>query len=1039
MRFARVLLLCAAFFALRVVAQSPNGTINGQVLDPSGGAIADAGIVIVNDVTGLQYIAKTNDEGIYVLVNLPPGPYRLQVSKVGFKTLIKPDIILNVQDALAISFTLPIGALAQTVTVEGGAPLVDTESSAVSTVIDRKFVENIPLNGRSFQDLISLTPGVVTQSPQTSTLVGNNGDFSVNGQRTESNYYMVDGVSGNISSGYPSGLPQSANTGSISASTAVGTTQSLISVDALQEFRVLSSTYSAQYGHSPGGQFSLVTLSGTNALHGSAFEYLRNDFFDANDWFNDHYGKPTSPLRQNDFGGTLGGPVILPRLFNGRNNTFFFVSYEGLRLTQPQAATIQYVPDTYMRKQAPVALQPILNAFPVPTPGGIDYGTAAGPSLAQFIEGYALPSAIDSTSVRVDHNISSRSSVFFRYGNTPSFTDNRSLSSQVTSRVDTTLYTFGSSIQFSPRISNEFRVGYSRSKSALSSILDSFGGAQPLNLAAATGLGAYASPDPLFQIYFPGIGGAVLQTPNATSAVNQLNIIDTGTFLAGHHQVTFGLDYRRIISPSTPYSPFANMAFRSPAAILNNRTSILVLEKFVGATPLVHESAVFAQDEWRVLPNLNLSFGVRWEVNPPPTEAHGNAPYALLGNIGDPQSLTLAPRGTPLWRTAWYNFAPRAGVAWTARDQPGWTTVLRGGGGVFFDTGEQQATNAFRGIGFSALRFTSAESVPIAPAQLAFFPSTSPPYTNSTIVAYPSHSQLPYTLEWNVSLEQAIANSQSLTLSYIGSSGRRLTQFRQLSLTSLNPQFGTVQLLQNGVTSDYEALQAKFRRVLSRGLQLLASYSWSHSLDFGSNGVEYPATRGNSDFDVRHSFSAGVSYDLPTLFGNRMLGLFLGHWGVDGRVTARSGFPVTLQGNFLTDPSTGNQYYSNADTVSGQPLYLHGPQYPGGWAINPAAFSLPAGNSAGNAPRNFVRGFGAFQTNLAVRREIRLHDRLALQLRAEAFNVFNHPIFGNIDSFLGDATFGQATEMLNHSLGTLSSLYQQGGPRSLQFALRLIF
>jgi hypothetical protein len=170
-----------------------------------------------------------------------------------------------------------------------------------------------------------------------------------------------------------------------------------------------------------------------------------------------------------------------------------------------------------------------------------------------------------------------------------------------------------------------------------------------------------------------------------------------------------------------------------------------------------------------------------------------------------------------------------------------------------------------------------------------------------------------------------------------------------------------------------------------------------------------------------------------------MLGLFLGHWGVDGRVTARSGFPVTLQGNFLTDPSTGNQYYSNADTVSGQPLYLHGPQYPGGWAINPAAFSLPAGNSAGNAPRNFVRGFGAFQTNLAVRREIRLHDRLALQLRAEAFNVFNHPIFGNIDSFLGDATFGQATEMLNHSLGTLSSLYQQGGPRSLQFALRLIF
>ena len=1039
MRFVRVFLLYAGLFVLSVVAQSPNGTISGQVLDASGGAIPTAGIAIVNDVTGLLYTTKTNDEGIYVLSNLPPGPYRLQVSKVGFKTLIKPDIILNVQDALSVSFTLPIGAVAETVTVEGGAPLVDTESSAVSTVIDRKFVENIPLNGRSFQDLISLTPGVLTQSPQTSTFVGNNGDFSVNGQRTESNYYMVDGVSGNISSGYPSGLPQSANSGSISASTAVGTTQSLISVDALQEFRVLSSTYSAQYGHSPGGQFSLVTRSGTNVFHGSAFEYLRNDFFDANDWFNDHYGTPISPLRQNDFGGTLGGPVIVPGLFNGRNNTFFFVSYEGLRLTQPQAATIQYVPDTYMRNQAPVALQPILSAFPLPTRGGIDYGTALSPSLAQFIEGYSLPSAIDSISVRVDHSFSSRSSVFFRYGSTPSFTDSRSLSAQSANHADTTLYTFGSSMQFSPRVSNEFRVGYSRSKSSLSSILDSFGGAQPINFAVATGLGAYPNPDPFFEIFFPGIGGAVLQAQNSSSAGNQLNLIDTGTFLAGRHQVTFGLDYRRIISPSAPYSPFANMAFTSPAAILNNLTSVLVLEKLVGATPLVDELAVFAEDEWRVMPNLNLSLGLRWEVNPPPTEAHGNAPYTLLGNIGDPQSLTLAPRGTPLWHTAWYNFAPRVGVAWTAHDQPGWSTVLRGGGGVFFDTGEQQATMAFGGIGFSAVRFTSAAPVPIAPAQLAFVPSTSPPYTGSTIVAYPSHSQLPYTLEWNASVEQAITKSQSLTLSYVGSRGRRLTQFRQLSLTSLNPQFGTVRSLQNGVTSDYDALQAKFRRILSHGLQMLASYTWSHSLDFGSNGVEYTATRGNSDFDVRHSFSAGVSYDLPTIEGNRMLGLFLGHWGVDGRVTARSGFPVTLQGNFLTDPSTGNQYDSNVDIVPGQAFYLHGSQYPGGRALNLAAFSLPTGNSAGNAPRNFIRGFGAFQTNLAVRREIHLHDRLALQLRAEAFNVFNHPTFGNIDPSLDDATFGQATEMLNHSLGTLSSLYQQGGPRSLQFALRLLF
>src|SRR5882724_12187415 len=185
MRLARVVLVCAALFVLKVVAQSPNGAINGQVLDPSGSAIADAGIVIVNDITGLQYVTKTNDEGIYVLANLPPGPYRLQVSKVGFKTLIKPDIILNVQDALAISFTLPIGALAETVTVEGGAPLINTESAAVSTVVDRQFAENLPLNGRSFQTLIELTPGVVVTAANSQGY--DNGQFSVNGQRAESN------------------------------------------------------------------------------------------------------------------------------------------------------------------------------------------------------------------------------------------------------------------------------------------------------------------------------------------------------------------------------------------------------------------------------------------------------------------------------------------------------------------------------------------------------------------------------------------------------------------------------------------------------------------------------------------------------------------------------------------------------------------------------------------------------------------------------------------------------------------------------------
>lgn len=247
-----------------------------------------------------------------------------------------------------------------------------------------------------------MTPGVVTQSPQSQSSIGVSGDFSVNGQRTESNYYTVDGVSANTGVGSGAGFPTPGTGGTLSSSTALGTTQSLISVDALQEFRVQSSTYSAAYGRSPGGQFSLVTRSGTKKFHGSGFDYLRNNYFDANNWFNNLYGTPASALRQNDFGGTFGGPIVLPFLHRARDNTFFFVSYEGLRLTQPQATSVQYVPDLAMRKQAASVLQPILNAFPLPTPGGIDYGTATTPSLAQFIQGYALPARIDSTSVRLD-------------------------------------------------------------------------------------------------------------------------------------------------------------------------------------------------------------------------------------------------------------------------------------------------------------------------------------------------------------------------------------------------------------------------------------------------------------------------------------------------------------------------------------------------------------------------------------------------------------------------------------------------------------
>ena len=1036
-RFARCLAGLVLLAASVASAQTTNATISGVVLDPSGKPIVDADIEILNDATGVQYAGATNGAGIYTVSILPPGGYRVQISKAGFKTLIKPDIVLNVETALVLNFTLPIGARSESITVEAGASSINTTDGSVSTVINRKFVQNIPLNGRSFQDLISMTPGVVTQSPQNSNQAsGYSGEFSVNGQRTESNYYTVDGVSGNINAGDGNGVFGPNNSGAVAAATVLGTTQSLVPVDALQEFRVLSSSYSAQYGRTPGGQFSLATRSGTNAFHGSAFDYLRNDFFDANDWFNDRYGAPIAALRQNDFGGTLGGAIRIPRLYDGKDKSFFFVTYEGLRLDQPQAASIQYVPDNYMRQAAPAVLQPMLGAFPLQN--GFDYGTPSAPSLAEFIKSYSLPSRIDSTSARFDQALTPRISAFFRVGYTPSSATTRVLSIATDRESNTQSYTAGVTGELFRHISNEFRVEYARTDASSVGQLDSFGGATPVDLAALMGAGSYPNAAPAIQLYFPSIGSGLLSVNTALNEGRQWNIVDTVSQSIGHHSLQYGIDYLFIKSPTISAPTFVSALFLSPQTVLTNAADSELLSKDLPASPVFHEFSAFVQDEWHVRPDLNLSLGLRWEVNPPPGEAHGENAYTLAGNIGDPSSLSLAPQGTPLWKTSWYNLAPRLGIAWTAHQEPGHETVLRAGGGVFFDTDNKEAAQGFSGIGFSAYQILGGSPLPFTAPQLDFSPSTEPPYTADLIYVFPQNLQLPYTLEWSASLEQAMGRAQTLAISYVGSNGRRLINYTENNLEPFNPNFGDIILFHSGLTSSYQALQLRFQRSVGHGLQALASYTWSHSLDFGSNDYLLPLVRGNSDFDVRNNFQGGVSWDIPSRVSG-FRGALIRDWGIDLRAMARSGFPVTLDGNYLTDPATGSQYYGNLDLVPNQTIYLHGSAYPGGRAINPAAFAYPSDDGAGDAPRNFVRGFAATQINMAARRQFKLHENLSLQFRAEAFNVFNHPNFGYIDPNLGDATFGQATQMLNQSLGTMAAQYQQGGPRSMQFALKLSF
>jgi TonB dependent receptor len=568
--------------------------------------------------------------------------------------------------------------------------------------------------------------------------------------------------------------------------------------------------------------------------------------------------------------------------------------------------------------------------------------------------------------------------------------------------------------------------------------MDSFGGAEPIDLAKALGSRGVAgkNTEAALELYFMDNGDAYLSTPVASGRQFQWNITDILDTTHGAQHWKLGVDLRQISTVQTPDPYYSYGEFESVQSVSSNSADYATTAIFIPSTPVFKQFALFAQDDWRINSRLSLSGGIRWELAPPPHNATNPQPYSASGNINDPSTLTLALPGTSMWHTSWYNFAPRLGIAWQAHRTTNWATVVRSGGGVFFDTSNQNAVGAFSGFGFRSETSSYSVPLPLSPALQVTSVSIAPPYTD--LFVFPSRLQLPYTLEWNASVEQELGHNNLASISYVGSAGRRLDALEELSLSQFNPSFGIVGSV-HSVTSDYDALQAKFQRSVSKGVNALVSYTLSHSIDYGSNFAALPLTRGNSDFDVRNNLQGGITWALPHVTLSKMASGALNSWGFDGRLLARTGYPITLEGNRVDDPATGSEYDTNVNLVSNEPIYLYGSQYPGGRSLNPSAFAFPAGTSPGSAPRNFARGFGESQLNFAARREFPLSEHAHLQFRAEAFNIFNHPNFGYVDPYLNDPNFGQATEMLNQSLGTVASQYQQGGPRSMQFALRLAY
>ena len=1071
--------LCLLFFtfsSVMVHAQSATATLSGTVTDEAGAVIPGVNITVINIAQVFQRATITNADGRFVVPLLPPGNYSVKAEHTGFSPAELKDVILNVNDQREIKVLLKVGSISQTVQIVDSSSLID-QSPAVATVVDRQFVGNLPLNGRSFQSLITLTPGVVL----TKTGVTSQGQFSVNGQRANANYFTIDGVGANIGAS-ASTFPGQSGAGSLPGLGASGGTNNLVSVDALEEFKIHTSTFAPEFGRTPGAQVSIVTRSGTKELHGTAFNYLRNDVLDATNWFSNANRLRKPPLRQNNFGGVLGGPIYVPRFGKGGpafydfdQRLFFFFSYEGLRLRQPVVG-ISDVPSLAARSAASPAIQPFVNAYPRPN------GPEKPNGLAGFSESFSNPATLNATSLRIDAIPNSKLSVFGRYNYAPSETVSRggngpTLNTLNHFRSDTQTLTLGTTYLLTPTLSNDLRFNYSRNLAENFFTLDNLGGA------------VVPAPSILFSTDRSGADSQLIFAPNGMQNGNlfygkapdslqrQFNIVNGLSLLRGNHQLKFGIDYRRLspilnaphYTQTLLFDGIGNPASPVAGSLLSGRVSnVQITSQKVPEVAIFNNLSLYAQDQWRATNRLTLTYGLRWEHVPPPHGQKGFSP-TVVTQVADPATMAFAPPGTALWRTTYGNFAPRAGASYQLSRSPERETVLRGGFGLFYDLGAGQVSNAFV-LNFPALARTSSSLTlfPLPPDVAASPVAGMTPTLFDLVYAFDPELKLPRVYQWNLSVEHSLGKNQTLTASYVAAVGRKL--LRTQTISNPNPGLlGTYFITKNTATSDYHALQLQFQRRLSRGLQGLFSYTWSKSLDISSSDVlggarddkfDIKLDRGPSDFDVRHLVSGGLTYAIPGLDSRSISGKILSGWSVDSILVARSATPVNV--TYSRSTSFGSVSL-RPDRVPNVDLYLTDPNAPGGRRLNNTAvssiqrgaFLIPNTIRNGTLGRNALRGFPMWQIDFAVRRQFNLVEQLRMQVKAEFFNLFNHPNFGDPLSSLGSVSqagavtfsgaFGVSNNTLAQNLGNggltggFNPLYQVGGPRSVQLSLKFEF
>jgi len=1070
-RLLAALLLLGVLSTAQLSGQATTfGNVVGRVSDPSGASVPGAIVKVTNTETGSFREAVTDTSGDYAIRSINPGTYNIEVIAPNFQRQVTPAVKLDVAQTVTQDFHLTVGQVSESVQVEAQAPLLQSETGTVGTVIENAKVEELPLNGRNFNNLTRLVPGAVRgTNAGAETIQGET--FTVTGSRSDDNYYALDGMY---------------NNGTFFKTAAIHP-----SVDAIQEFKIQQNT-SALYGAAAGANIDIAIKSGTNELHGTVYEFIRNDKLDARDYFSE--SKP--PYRRNNFGFTVGAPVLIPRIYHGKNKTFWFFNYEGLRSTRGNTQFITVptpamvggdLSHTLTGELAP----PIYNPYSAreengvvvrdPFPGNIvpqnlikSYSTAYAnywfptnltAGSPNFINTFKNTEGDDQVNVRIDQKITDKNNLYGRVswsdlsqispGNMPKAFEGTYNKYRGVAINDTHV--------FSPTTILNLKAGYLRNN------LGQGPTEHFINVYRNAGL--TNTPENFRSFDYPinfGISG--FDGPNLGNLVNGPDFIYQSTAMLtkimGRHTFTAGYDYTRLrIFHDSVFSSFNydNVPTSDPQNVANTGQSMAsfllglpsTANRIVGQTDLdlrhdLHH--IYFQDDVKVTDKLTLNLGLRWEYNQWPHHIRGRLSgfdtltsqlFWASTNPVTGQGPNVRPQiADPRYR----NFAPRIGFAYRLTNK----TVIRSAFGIFYNSNFSWEWSDSRGgwpfsvsDNLSALN-TGTVLRPTDSLFQTFNPATATPTNQHTVSR---DVKTPSMQKWNFGIEHQLRSDLLIELNYQGSHGVHLGSF--LSTNDPPPGPGDPNLrrpypqnngafseLKHIATSKYEALTAKVEKRFTGGFSILGSYAYGKSIDLNSQfGGTSPQNNqcircdlGLSDFDQRHVLNASYIWNLP--FGKSMHGFakqVISGWEVSGITTLESGRPYNLgisfdnanvgaRGNFQRPDLVGNPFPSGFTQGVG----------PGSLWFNPNAFAVAPQYHFGNLGRNVFHGPDFRNTDLGLFKNFPIKERLRVQFRTELFNTFNNTNFSNPNTTLGANNFGSV-------LGVVTN------QREIQFGLKVIY